>query len=407
MRLLHEQRKRFADTSIRTPDSSVRASRVGRSVLDLQRTAGNQAVQQLLRSAGPQQSLSVGRVDDPLEHEADRMAAHAMGGTSSPQLSDNSRPAHQSAQNPLDPATRAFFESRYGHDFSNVSIHTGPDASASARSIHAKAYTLGSDIVFRDGAYSPTSNQGRRLLAHELAHVVQQSRSSAPAPVIQRQPETQGQGQSQGGGNQVAVNTNCGDADARAAAIAIFNAQGMLNSAMDWFHYSDPVVDVQLNALLRARFGSDSAATRSAVNNRLARVAAILMEATKANVNLSCADATDAVCSKNEYYAYVRPGQGYRINFCREFFKMNPQEQLWGVLHETFHLAGALGDSYIFYFDVDTSSCFGSSAVKGSALDNADSYVSFLWCLLKPGTKIREGLDVKGQNPNPQSQNPQ
>jgi outer membrane protein OmpA-like peptidoglycan-associated protein len=75
---------------------------------------------------------------------------------------------------PLDPATRGYFESRYRTPFDRVRVHTGARADAAARSIDSVAYTVGREIVFRDGAYAPDSDAGRRLLGHELAHVVQQ-----------------------------------------------------------------------------------------------------------------------------------------------------------------------------------------------------------------------------------------
>jgi hypothetical protein len=80
---------------------------------------------------------------------------------------------------PLDTATRAFMESRFGHDFSRVRVHTGGSAAASATAAGARAYTYGSDVFFGAGQYSPGTYEGRGLLAHELAHVVQQ-RASAP-----------------------------------------------------------------------------------------------------------------------------------------------------------------------------------------------------------------------------------
>ena len=75
----------------------------------------------------------------------------------------------------LDASTRAFFESRFGHDFSRVQVHTDERAIQSARDIHARAYTVGHNIVFGAGQSSPATQDGRRLLAHELTHVVQQS----------------------------------------------------------------------------------------------------------------------------------------------------------------------------------------------------------------------------------------
>jgi hypothetical protein len=75
---------------------------------------------------------------------------------------------------PLDDAARAFMEPRFGHDFSRVRVHADAGAAESARQIHASAYTLGQHIVFAGGSPSIGNAQGRRLLAHELAHTVQQ-----------------------------------------------------------------------------------------------------------------------------------------------------------------------------------------------------------------------------------------
>ena len=82
---------------------------------------------------------------------------------------------------PLDPATRAFFESRFGHDFGKVQVHSGTSAEQSARDVRAHAYTVGHNIVFGAGQFSPETNDGKRLLAHELAHVVQQTEGLSPA----------------------------------------------------------------------------------------------------------------------------------------------------------------------------------------------------------------------------------
>ena len=76
---------------------------------------------------------------------------------------------------PLDRATRAFMEPRFGHDFSRVRVHSGVAAEQSARDVNARAYTVGHDIVFGAGVFTPGTHEGRRLIAHELTHVVQQS----------------------------------------------------------------------------------------------------------------------------------------------------------------------------------------------------------------------------------------
>lgn len=76
---------------------------------------------------------------------------------------------------PLDSATRAFFEPRFGYDLSRVRIHIGGKAGEAARTVNALAYTVGSHIVFGPGKYAPGSTEGNRLLAHELTHTVQQT----------------------------------------------------------------------------------------------------------------------------------------------------------------------------------------------------------------------------------------
>ena len=83
---------------------------------------------------------------------------------------------------PLDDSTRTFMEPRFGHDFSRVRIHTNERAAESARSVNALAYTVGQNIVFGPGHYMPDTTTGKRLLAHELTHTLQQSSSA----VLQR-----------------------------------------------------------------------------------------------------------------------------------------------------------------------------------------------------------------------------
>jgi len=79
----------------------------------------------------------------------------------------------------LDARTREYMESRFGHDFGHVRVHTDDDAADSARSVDALAYTVGHDVVFAPGEYVPNAAGGRQLLAHELTHVLQQSAGSA------------------------------------------------------------------------------------------------------------------------------------------------------------------------------------------------------------------------------------
>ncbi|MCH5716211.1 eCIS core domain-containing protein [Niabella hibiscisoli] len=80
----------------------------------------------------------------------------------------------------LEHQTQQFFESRMGHDFSNVRIHSDSVAAQSAQSIDALAYTSGNNIVFNQNQYQPGTDAGKKLLAHELTHVVQQSPNIQP-----------------------------------------------------------------------------------------------------------------------------------------------------------------------------------------------------------------------------------
>lgn len=86
---------------------------------------------------------------------------------------------------PLDMETRAFMEPRFGHDFSHVRVHTDAPAARSARAINAMAYTVGEHVVFEGSHYAPRSISGRRLLAHELTHVLQQGQGNL-SPAIDR-----------------------------------------------------------------------------------------------------------------------------------------------------------------------------------------------------------------------------
>jgi outer membrane protein OmpA-like peptidoglycan-associated protein len=127
-----------------------------------------------------QAKLAVGEIDDPLEEE--EKVQRKETGTAEPGLSDAPASVHEvlrSPGQPLDEATRAYFEPRFGRDFSRVRVHGDARAAESAKAVGALAYTVGRNLVFGAGAYAPATDSGRRLLAHELTHVVQQERGVA------------------------------------------------------------------------------------------------------------------------------------------------------------------------------------------------------------------------------------
>jgi len=157
---------------------------------------------------GLQTRLKVNEPGDIYEHEADRIADqvmvapahHAVSGASpriqrfSGQSNDsmNAAPASvdqalASPGRPLEPALRQDMEQRFGHDFSRVRVHSGGAAEQSARDVNAHAYTVGHDIVLGADKFSRGTHEGRRLIAHELTHVVHQGETGEPG-VLQRQP---------------------------------------------------------------------------------------------------------------------------------------------------------------------------------------------------------------------------
>ena len=164
-----------------------------------------------------QTKLKIGAVDDPLEKEADDMADQVMRmpETSVIQrkcaeceeedkidrkpLSTEIKPFVQRkvSQNattnsdvsnqintsrgkgsPLPSAAKGFMENRFGADFSNVNIHTGSKAQELSHNLNARAFTVGNDIFFNSGQFSPESTTGKHLLAHELTHVIQQGKNA-------------------------------------------------------------------------------------------------------------------------------------------------------------------------------------------------------------------------------------
>ena len=88
---------------------------------------------------------------------------------------------------PLPDSSRKFFESRFGYDFSDVRVHYDADASRSSQSVNARAYTVGNNVVFNQNQFSPETDNGKKLLAHELTHVLQQAGNSEATDIsIQR-----------------------------------------------------------------------------------------------------------------------------------------------------------------------------------------------------------------------------
>jgi hypothetical protein len=162
------------------------------------------------KNSAAKAKLSMGDVNGSLEREADRVAEQVVhASVDEPPTSADLRISHmrsggvelgnsarlrptpgalrntpvqdvlRSAGQPLDAGTRRFLEPRFGRDFSNVRVHADTVAGRSAEAINAQAYTAGNHIVFGAGKFTPGTHAGRKLLAHELTHVLQQSEGGA------------------------------------------------------------------------------------------------------------------------------------------------------------------------------------------------------------------------------------
>jgi hypothetical protein len=115
-----------------------------------------------------------------LQQSAGNQAVHSLVEGNLPPIVQT---ALSTSGQPLEPGLRQQMESRFGHDFSEVRVHTDSQGEQSARAIRAKAYTVGNDIVFGEGRYEPETGEGKRLIAHELVHVVQQGRGGSAPPL--------------------------------------------------------------------------------------------------------------------------------------------------------------------------------------------------------------------------------
>jgi len=167
-------------------------------ILFLQRTIGNQGVQRLFNSSAIQAKLKIGQPGDKYEQEADQVMGMPEPLVQRQPEEEEEEETLQSKETPdqnysgvtpdiesriqslkrggkpLPESIRTFFEPRFGVDFSKVRIHTDTQAAENSKALNARAFTVGHNLIFGAGQYTPYSNSGRKLLSHELTHVVQQ-----------------------------------------------------------------------------------------------------------------------------------------------------------------------------------------------------------------------------------------
>jgi hypothetical protein len=144
-----------------------------------QRLYGNRASNQIvMRARTSQRHCACGGTCANCQEDEEQRVLQRSSPCSAPAEFDGIPTTHGQ---PLDPPTRRPLEAHFGADLTNVRVHTDTEAAESATRLDALAYTVGRDIYFAQGKYAPSSSSGRHLLAHEIAHVVQQSAGKGPA----------------------------------------------------------------------------------------------------------------------------------------------------------------------------------------------------------------------------------
>jgi hypothetical protein len=325
--------------------------------------------------------LAVGRADDPLEREAETVAARiadpaggevtvagrapaaavrrdcGCGGTCKDCVTDEVEPVLRSTGEPLAADVRARMEPRFGVDFSAVRLHHDAAAASSALALGAHAYTLGADIVFGAGRYAPETPDGMHLLAHELTHVVQAARG-APARV-----------------RRLGANPGCSVAEANAIHQGIFDARGWLNKAIPKLEatpLSAPVL-----ASMRRNFGATYGAAPDAplIVGRLRTARTAI-----GTIPYGCAGAVDATCAAGPC-GYAVAGS-HAATICTNNTLTAAPDAVYVagcVLHEGLHatFSGFTVDEYSGWHGHSGS----TGTYPGTGTDpllNADSYTSLV-----------------------------
>jgi hypothetical protein len=158
---------------MRTHDHDVEPEEI-RSPVTGRREDEGEAIASLALRAGRPDALDASAVTHLQRAAGNANVAALLGEESAEERSPVKDVVGSGGGSPLDASTRSFMESRLGHNFGDVRVHTDGKAADSARAVNAHAYTVGHNVVFQRDAYAPETDTGRRMLAHELTHVVQQ-----------------------------------------------------------------------------------------------------------------------------------------------------------------------------------------------------------------------------------------
>ena len=321
-----------------------------------------------------QTKLRVNEPGDEYEQEADRVAEQVMAASINSAVSSappriqrfsgrsngsmDAAPASvdrvlASPGRSLDPALLQDMERRFGHDFSKVRVHSDGTAGQSAREVNAHAYTVGNAIVFGAGRFAPGTHQGQRLIAHELAHVRQQSGSTAG--LLQRSPDEKKTEE-----KPSAKFVGCDKDRLPVVEGAIKNAEALASRAVQAFEREYPLTHEE--AARRAHFGSLGSDQKSTIIERYKHVLSNLGGKTytcvKDNKKVKEGDEVVDTCGQA-----ACPGNNITLFpvFGKETCPAGPV-----MLHEAVHNAGACDDINK-----------GNSYPPSSSENNAYSYEYF------------------------------
>jgi hypothetical protein len=292
----------------------------------------------------------------------------------------------ESPGEPLAPAARAFFEPRFGHSFADVRVHRGPLASASARDIGAMAYTVGSQVVVDDAHYDASGEGGRRLLAHELTHVLQQkgaaptgSAQAAVTPVASVAPKVQ---------RTPNFDADCSGWHRCIIEDAIANAKLLADDAIRELGpvAAGSVISGRIVDLLNVHFHVPSQPQIQEIKTNFEAVSREL----DGSLRHICHPSGDECASTTGRFtgAFTTCTAGADVGYCGPFFLEGCEDAARKLLHEYVHHLGFCSDpAYVDqagYMTLPTP----------VAMRNADTYAQFALMVHMGGLRCRECQSV-------------
>jgi hypothetical protein len=303
--------------------------------------------------------------------------------------------ALRSSGQPLDGTTRRFMESRFDFDFGDVRVHADAQAARSAGAVGASAYAVGRDVVFGAGQYAPNTQKGRGILAHELAHVVQQNPTSGnvfqggltigPSDGAAER-EAQGVSASIVAGSRPNAEIHssprqiqrtdvqdCTDEQKKGITDAVNAAGPGITATVN--SISQPKLTPAANKALVAYFGASGPGKAASIAAKLGKINSGIP-----GVTIECESPGSLFyghfCDEN--LAYVRPVPAFfglgNIHTCQpQFNNLTPTQRAETIIHEGAHRFAGAGDKA--YYTLDCGETPETKALSDDQrMDNADSF---------------------------------